>query len=368
MKNNLSALNPVDVISNPKKEYVSAVKDFQGIPGIEITPAGRLWATWYAGGTTEGPENYVLLITSNDKGKTWSRPITVIDPPGNIRAYDPTLWIDPEMRLWLFWAQCYSRENGNIFDGIAGVWGIHTNDIESDQPVWSKPVRLANGVMMNKPTILSNGEWAFPTALWTNISGGTVADELKKEQSANITISADKGKTFFLKGGVDVPQRVFDEHMIVELRDQRLWMLVRTEYGIGESFSSDFGKTWNPGKDSGIPGPNSRFFIRRLQSGNLLLVTHQIDSQNPRLRQLLTAYLSDEEGKSWQGGLVLDERESVSYPDGTQDADGNIWVIYDHDRYGHGHILLACFMEEDIMAKKIISPNAELKIIVGKMK
>lgn len=367
MKNN-SSLDPVEVLTSPEEDYLTSVSKFQGIPGIEITQNGRLWATWYAGGETEGPDNYVILITSTDKGKTWSKPITVIDPPGNVRAYDPTLWIDSEMRLWLFWAQCLSKKNGNIFDGVGGVWGIHTNDIESETPTWTSPVRLANGVMMNKPTIISNGEWAFPTALWYDCCGGKVSDDLKNEQHANITISEDKGNSFYFRGGADLDHRVFDEHMIVELNDKRLWMLIRTEYGIGESFSDDLGKNWSTGKDSGIPGPNSRFFIRRLESGNLLLVNHQVDHENQRLRHSLTAYLSDDDGQTWQGGLLLDERESVSYPDGKQDSDGNIWIIYDHDRCGHGHILLARFREEDIMAEKLISEHAELKIIVGKMK
>lgn len=364
----MSALEPVEVITNPEESYVSAVTEFQGIPGVEITPNGRLWATWYAGGTGEGPENYVLLITSIDKGKTWSKPIAVIDPPGNVRAYDPTLWIDPEKRLWLFWAQCLSKENGNIFDGVSGVWGIHTNDIDSEQPVWSKPVRIANGVMMNKPIELSNGEWAFPAALWKDMCGGEVEGDIKDEQCANIIISEDKGESFYRRGGVDVPDRHFDEHMITELKDKRLWMLVRTKYGIGQSFSEDIGRTWSPGEDSGLQGPNSRFFIRRLQSGNLILVNHQVDPEKPNVRQMLTAYLSVDDGRTWEGGLVLDERGGVSYPDGTQDVEGNIWIIYDFDRYRHGHILLSCIREEDIVTGKTVSDKAELKILVGQMR
>lgn len=63
--------------------------------------------------------------------------------------------------------------------------------------------------------------------------------------------------------------RNFDERMIVE-RDGLLLMLVRLLDGIGESTSTDCGRTWTPGVYWTAPHVNSRIFIRRLRSGNLL--------------------------------------------------------------------------------------------------
>jgi hypothetical protein len=37
------------------------------------------------------------------------------------------------------------------------------------------------------------------------------------------------------------------------------------------------------------------------------------------IRSHLTAYLSDDDGRSWHGGLLLDERNGVSYPDGVEE-------------------------------------------------
>ena len=271
-------LKPVPAIAAIGAKHGTAARGYQGIPGIEIAPGGRLWATWYSGGVTEGPDNFVLLVTSSDQGLSWTEPVVVIDPPGaNVRAYDPALWLDPGGRLWLFWAQCFTLNNGTISDGINGVWGIWTAEPDSGSPRWSEPVRISNGVMMNKPVALSTGEWALPTAVWdywAHSREPQKSEALKDERFSNITISADNGKTFFRRGGASIAHRAFDEHMIVELKDGRLWMLVRTEYGIGQSFSSDCGKTWSPGEDSKLGGPNSRFFIRRLSSGNLLLVNH----------------------------------------------------------------------------------------------
>ena len=99
--------------------------------------------------------------------------------------------------------------------------------------------------------------------------------------------------------------------MLVERRDASLWMLVRTKCGIGESVSSDGGRTWSEGRPSAIKHvPTARFFIRRLRSGRLLLVKH--NPPNGKSRSHLTAFLSDDDGATWPAGLVLDERDTVS--------------------------------------------------------
>src|SRR5262249_12087300 len=76
------AMEPPKIQIPPGPEYADAERKFQGIPGVERAANGRLWVTWYTGDTREGPQNYVLLATSSDDGKTWSAPSLVIDPPG----------------------------------------------------------------------------------------------------------------------------------------------------------------------------------------------------------------------------------------------------------------------------------------------
>ena len=223
-------------------------------PGLERTSNGRLWAVWFTGGTTEGPDNYVVVVTSDDDGETWSPPMLVIDPPGRVRAYDPCLWHDPLGRLWLFWAQ-----SEGFFDGRAGVWAIRCDDPESEEPTWSAPRRLANGVMINKPTVLSTGEWVMQAAVWAYAEPHLPT--LVNERFSNMICSIDQGETWVIRGGADVPDRQFDEHSIIERRDGSLWTLVRTAYGIGESVSNDRGYTWSPGKPSSLGGPGSRFII-----------------------------------------------------------------------------------------------------------
>ncbi len=355
-----SALTAPVINTSPGPEYSDSLRLFQGIPGIERAANGRLWAVWYGGGTGEEGENYVMVATSIDDGETWSPIRMVIDPPAPVRAFDPCLWRDPEGRLWLFWAQSFHH-----FDGRAGVWAIYTEDAESETPNWSTPRRLFNGVMMNKPLVLTGGEWLMPVCVWP---WSTRPDIPEEEKRPNVFVSTDMGKTFALRGGPQVPGEPSEvrpcEHMVIEKLDGSLWMLVRTTYGIGESFSDDRGFNWTVLRPCVIRHTASRFFIRRLASGKLLLVKHgPIDVQTDRSH--LMAFLSSDDGESWHGGLMIDEREGVSYPDAVQADDGTIYLIYDYSRRGDKQILMARFTEDDVEGGKICTENSRLRLLVN---
>ncbi|AHF93797.1 hypothetical protein OPIT5_30165 [Opitutaceae bacterium TAV5] len=362
------SLRPVPILVNPGAAYATATRKWQGIPGIEATATGVLYAAWYTGGHTECEANHVVVVRSRDGGRTWSEPYLVIDPPARyVRAFDPVLWLDPSGRLWIFWAQTFVRvgegapHGGVVHNGRSGVWFIRTDTPDAGQPAWTSPRRIANGVMMNKPTVRSNGEWLLPTSIWTE--HGPLLPELAHERYPNITVSTDGGETFSLRGGADVPCRCIDEHMLVERRDGSLWMLVRTLYGIGQSVSVDGGATWRPGWPTDIASPCTRFHIRRLASGRLLLLHHY----NFTGRSHLTASLSDDDGRTWHGRLLLDERAEVSYPDAGITPDGRIHVIYDRERFKAREILLASITEAEIAAGKPGDSGSFLKHIVDKI-
>jgi predicted neuraminidase len=344
---NDAPLVPPRVLSGAAPSHSETARLWQGIPSIERAKNGRLWATWYSGGTGEGPENYVVLVTSGDDGKTWSHPSLVIEPEHPVRAFDPCLWIDPKGRLWAFWTQSI----GN-WDGRGGVWSMSTDHPESPAPTWTAPRRLADGVMMNRPTALSSSRWMLAIGGWRNmkinLSGLNTQPrgEMGGEKGSNAYVSTDGLRTVKYAGQARVPQTSFDESMILQRRDKSLWMLVRTTTGIGESVSRDGGKTWSEGAQSGIPHVSSRFHIRRLKSGNLLLI-HNVPPAG-KGRSHLTASLSLDDGKTWPYHLLLDERNNVSYPDAVEAGDGRIYAIYDRERGKAGEILMAIFHEADI--------------------
>ncbi len=361
------ALKAPVVNTAPGKEYGDSTRIFQGIPALERAPGGRLWAAWYGGGKGEGPQNYCMLVTSGDDGATWSGLKMVIDPEGDVRAFDECLWVDPNGRLWFFWMQGWS-----LWDGRSGVWATVTENPDDENPTWSEPRRLCNGIMMNKPTVLSTGEWLLPVSIW-GIDPILLKEEYRREplpneSGSNAVCSMDEGKTWTLLGGSDVKERACDEHMFVEKKDGTLWALVRTRYGVGESFSKDRGRTWaGDGPSKTVTHiPHARFFVRRLASGKLLLVKH--DPPNGKDRSHLKAFLSDDDGGTWHGGLLLYEAKYCSYPDGVQAPDGTIYIIHDFERKAPGsrRIFMATFTEEDVIAGKCVSDKARLGVLINR--
>jgi len=351
------------VILNPGPEYGDETRMFQGIPSIERSPNGRLWAAWYGGGITEDRDNYVMLSTSDDAGESWSGIKLVVDPDesGPMRAFDPCLWHDPDGKMWLFWNQMLENKSlifpeeqeRNWF-----LWAITTDQSDSESPSWSEPRQICEAVMLNKPTALSTGEWLLCSSDW------------RWDWSARVFRSTDHGETWHHRGRAHVPNksdRSYDEHMVVERQDGSLWMMVRTKYGIGQSISHDHGRFWNYVKPTGINHVCSRFFIRRLRSGNLILVKHGARiNQWSVSRCMLSAFLSDDDGHTWRGGLMLDEREGVSYPDGVEGPDGVLSIAYDHLRGQAKEILMARVTERDILEGKLVDTDSKLRLRVNK--
>jgi hypothetical protein len=265
--------------------------------------------------------------------------------------------------MWLFWAQ-----SAGLADGRWGVWAMTADGADSESPKWSEPRRIANGIMLNKPTVVSNGDWLLPAGLWRegnrrlDLDGfdlspydpATLIHDLGEEKGSNVFVSRDQGATFEFLGQARAPNTRVDEHMIVERKDGSLLMLIRNVDGVMRSVSTDGGRTWSPGEMYMAGGnvANKRFFVRRLQSGALLMVRNNGPDDK---RSHLTAFVSDDDGETWQGGLLIEERVGASYPDGVQGVDGKIYVIHDFDRADEGVIYLATFREEDVRASKAVS-------------
>lgn len=346
------------------KDYAKSRNLWVGIPSIEITKKGRTFLTFYSGGTKEEIGNYVLLIKSDD-GVNFSEPVAVCFEEG-YRCYDPCIWIDPLGRLWLTWSRCPED----------GLFGAICDDPDADEIVFGEEFFIGHNIMMNKPIVLSTGEWAFPIAVWNY--GVRV---LPSDYDSNITpkgsfmyITDDNGKTFKRLGFADVKNRGFDEHMFLEMNDGVIRAFVRTTYGIGAADSYDGGLHFGQDFDTGYKGPCSRFHVRRLPSGRILLINHY----NYSGRNNLTAMLSEDDGKTFPYRLLLDERNNVAYPDAAIDKDGNIHITYDRERGAFctrfedimgsaREILTACICEEDIINGCLIKTTSYLKRIAYKL-
>lgn len=362
------ALIPPEIKTGYLPEYDYNTQDYVMALTIERTAKGRIWSAWI--GECDCPRSFLLAATSDDNGETWSKPRLVIDGRSSSLPIPRTViignfWTDPSGKLWLFFDQTM-----NHFDGRSGLWAIVCENPDADNPVWSEPKRIWHGSMLCKPLVLSSGEWMLPSYLLQNGGFGPfngIFPELDRYRGVNVLVSKDQGKSWELRGIRTFPDPDWHEAMIVEKRDGKLWMMARTRKGIMESFSDNKGVTWSEPAFTApnIQHPASRFFFRRLASGRILLVKNGDQLNEHHGRNQFSAWLSEDDGKTWKGGLVFEDRDKVTYPDGFQAPDGTIYISYDHNR-GPGEITMAKFTEEDILAGKIVSPQSKLKMVIAR--
>ncbi|WP_395746053.1 sialidase family protein [Prosthecobacter sp.] len=377
----LHAAMPSVVNFSPGVEAEDGARTWQGIPGIERAPNGRLWSIWYSGALSEGlPGNYCVVASSGDDGMTWSTPLLLIKgPTPQSSTFDPVPWLDPKGRLWLFYVQTTRDSDGKT--KAYGTYAIRTDSPDETAPKWSEPFLVfSGGRMFGKPILGASGEWLAPIYV----------DGKPAEKETGVLSSTNEGASWEFSGGTCVPkdQRNFSEHTLARRKNGDLWMVIRTMAGLGESTSTDGGRTWTdpiPFRD----GPNTRAHVRRLASGAFLLVYHDLGESDkfqlgPKGRPMyprsqIAVWLSDDEGRTWPHKLLLDARE-CSYPDATQAADGRIYIAYDSWRYGcrpglfrydpgagpGKEIALAVIREEDIRAGKIVSPGSWLHQVVNR--
>ncbi|OXA77571.1 BNR repeat-like domain-containing protein [Flavobacterium aquidurense] len=341
-------------------------RGWQGCPTIGIKD-DKIFVAWYAGETGELPGNYIVLSTSDDMGQTWTpNRLRIVPSDESLRMIDPSLWNDKFNNLNLSWTKTLG-----VWDyGAGGLWKVKIKDANNEIKI-TKPVRLFNGVMNVKPTPLGDdsSKMIFPVSAW-NLGVFDV--------KGNYILSKDYNGAYIYNGyydGIDelvVPSsfskinlnnsiRSYDEHMIVSVDENYLICMLRTSDGIYSTKSFDGGQKWEtPVKFNDLgPTTSSRFFFGKLKSGNLLFVLN-----NSLTRNKLTAFLSVDNGITWKYKLLLDSRE-VSYPDVTQNNEGEICVVYDRSRPYYGEILFLKFTEQDI-----INGNSDKLIprIVNKLK
>lgn len=359
------------IVFQPGPQYADEKRCFGYVSSIARTPGGRLWCGFTSGGEGEGNLNYGLLVFSDDDGCTWTPPHMALDTDGvePIRTDHITVWTAPTGELWLFWSQY-----------PLGLKGLHSSQWVSVCPNpdatdrrWSAPRKIADGQhLLTTPTVRADGTWILPTGSW--IQDGSDVIEARLRHPSRPMFSTDGGQTFELGGALSPAAGMdYDEYMIVERADGSLVAFNRHRTSILQCESCDGGRSWTVQQPNGLPHTNSRFVFLKLSSGAWLLVKHGtltwvsdiVERYDNRGRSHLTAYLSRDEGRTWEGGLLLEERD-CSYPFGMQDRDGTIYVSYERQRWRQPEILFARFTEVDVLAGKTVSSRTALRRLINK--
>lgn len=270
--------------------------------------------TEFEGSGSDFARARIVARRSNDGGRTWGRKRVLQENTGGLNVMSVTLRkLKPPAELGTI-ALFYLEKNG--YDDLDLLVRFSRDEAESFGP----PVRITADpgyhVVNNDRIIqLSNGRLLAPAA--------STADVRKVNHFvSHCYLSDDGGRTWRNGSGhVDAPQRGAMEPEVVELRDGRVLMLIRTQLGyIGRSLSTDGGETWSEMTSLGLKAPEAPATLRRIPStGDLLLIWNNAftpGAGHGGPRTPITAAVSPDEGETWRivGDLESDARRTYSYP------------------------------------------------------
>lgn len=345
-KANESYLKVAPNLAPDKAKYAVEALDRSQITSIETTIKGRLWASVLCGG--EGANGFLTLAYSDSQGKSWVEPVVALDARNDkLSVRNGVLWRSPKGELWLF----YSVFDG-FFDGRGSMWAMVCQNPDDAKPVWQSPRYLGVGVATGRPMLNNKGEWVLPAALW----GREVLDygrmlfvanrwdrkrfdspyldkytELDSKRGAGVYISSDEGKSWQENLGVvncndELIKARYNNPQIFVQADGTMRMVLRAS-GTAWSYSSISadGKSWSEPQRF-VSAPDQNFAIHRLASGQLLMVRNgRFDRNLYWLPEGMYAYLSEDNGATWYGGLRLASDCATINP---AVAEGNGGVIY----------------------------------------
>ena len=318
-------------------------------------PDGRILTMYTPGrpfkeADLEGPEQPVYLRLSSDHGQTWNEPQPVFAYPAGKGSFSQKIYplVDRKGNIHAFNIRYYRfPKRGTQATGHSEL--IHTLSRDGGK-TWNPPNRVdfghAYSGAINSIIELKSGRLLVALSY---MSDRFVESAQQFEFRCVSGYSEDGGETW--KVGTDnltVPLGPLVVHpgaiepVLVELKEGRVWMIIRTQtLRFYESFSSDGGKTWTPPSPTRIMAPDSPAAILRLSSGQLLLVWNDV-SQYPitgSWRQYLYAALSNDEGKTWSPSkrvAPLVEADSPAsrgdYPFLCEAEDKTVLLIY--SRFG----------------------------------
>lgn len=317
--------------------------DVEELPGLPMGPFVRL-----GDGKVLTVDTALSAIESPDEGKTWeSRPILA----------DPAKYaIRPERAI-------LRTPSGVVILAFA-------NDKEKAGWKWDTAISDSPGARLPTYAVRSPDDgktWETPQKLhddWT----GAIRDMIQTDDGAVVFTSMmmrhdpgrhsvltysspDEGRSWrrsnvIDRGGVGHHAGV-TEATIEQLKDGRIWMLMRTNWKtFWEAYSTDEGVTWTSIAPTKIDASSAPGLLVRLESGRLILVWNryhpegqtsfplsggdnqwsEVPVSNHRLE--LSIMFSDDDGKNWTDPAVIARNKKgwIAYPYLFEASPGELWI------------------------------------------
>lgn len=330
--------------------------DLPAAPGVPVTVPAR---------------KEVRRLKSLDGGRTWGPPETVVTLPPGLKWYEmsPHALYDQSGRLHLF-ALDISKPGQEVWHASKPVGTAS----------WTEWKYLSVCGPQNNPIQLRNGRLLVPIGynlrrLKSRATGGVaIGSELVDQDGRpigmsseipwdapagaweNTTVYSDNGGATWLRSParltVPVPSDYPGVHpggyepVILEMKDGRTWMLLRTQTGfLYESYSTD-GVSWSEPEATLFRSSDAPASLTRLSTGEMVIFWNNCQSAAPRegaflysVRDALHAAISSDEGKTWRGfrevyrdpnrnepALGVGDR-GTAYPGAVSTPDGKVLLV-----------------------------------------
>ncbi len=268
--------------------------------------SGRIlfcYSQFYGGAWDESAAR-IVRIHSDDQGRTWSQPVTIVENTAGDNVMSVSLLRLASGKLAMFycvknsWIDCRPHMRVSSDDG--------------EKWTEAKLVLDAPGYfVMNNDRVIqtSKGRIIIPLAFHRSRGGDPESIKSWDERAIDIWIySDDEGVTWQESASWwAMPVRSgsgLQEPGVVELADGSLFSWSRTDQGAQYGFNSiDAGKTWTPPVPTEMKSPNGPASIKRLPGSNDLLALYNDHSGKfpfPKgKRNPYVAAISSDGGKTW---------------------------------------------------------------------
>jgi Neuraminidase (sialidase) len=282
---------------------------YAAFPDICRLSNGDLFCVFYSGyghvskPNTQWPKGgRIMAVCSSDSGKSWSKPLVIIDTAQDDR--DPSVTSLKDGTVLLNWFALHQ-------DQVAILLARSTDQGKT----WSEPMTL--DLHSPYPFACSTPIRQLPDG---SLILGLYHEDAKKNLAFGATVkSYDGGKTWTDLALIGEKSGVFldAETDVMTLKDGTLLAALRSSKAdMHYAQSNDGGKRWGQVHSFGFKG-HCPYFLRH-RTG-VILLAHRMPATS--------LHWSNDEGKTWQGPVQIDSLGGA-YPSMVELPNGDVYCVY----------------------------------------